>query len=253
MATLRIVLKSTALMVAIAVLAPAQMLVLALTRGPLSMRLPAVFHRLVCAALGLRVDVRGAPVPAAHAIFLCNHISHLDIPVIGSVLRACFVAKDEIGDWPVFGTLARLQHTVFISRNARRTDQAAAALSTALDGGHRLVLFPEGTTSDGRAVLPFKSSLFAALVDDSFQHVALQPMTLELVAVDGQAIAEGGDRDLYAYHGAMQMLPHLLAFMRTSGAQLRLTFHAPLPPAAGMSRKALAALAQARVAQADAP
>lgn len=248
-AGLRVVVKSIALGVVIVVLVPAQLLVLALTHGPASLRLPALFHRLVCAVLGLRVELRGTPVPAGHAVFICNHLSHLDIPVIGSVLRASFVAKDDIRGWPVFGPLARLQHTVFISRNARRTDQAASALTDALDAGHSLVLFPEGTTSDGSQVLPFKSSIFAALVTPTLAHVALQPMTLELLAVDGRSVADAGHRDLYAYHGDMQLLPHLLAFMRLSGARLRLSLHVPLPQEPALSRKALAALAHARVSQ----
>lgn len=249
---LRMPVKILALFAAIIVLAPVQLLVLALTHGPASMVLPALFHRLVCVVLGLRVEVRGTPVASSHAVFISNHLSHLDIPVIGSVLRACFVAKDDIRDWPLFGPLARLQHTVFVSRNPRRVAEVASALGAALAEGHRLVLFPEGTTSDGNSVLPFKSSVFAVLADPALRQVVLQPMTLELLAVDGKSIAGGGDRDRdrYAYHGDMQLLPHLLAFMRGSGARLRLTLHAPLPDVAGMSRKALATLAHARVSQA---
>ncbi len=239
-----------ALLAAIVAVIPTQSLVLAVTRGPASMVLPALFHRLFCRVLGLQVEVRGVPVASPHVVFISNHLSHLDVPVIGSVLRACFVAKDDIRDWPLFGLLARLQHTVFVSRNPRRVAEVAAALTTALAAGHRLVLFPEGTTSDGSTVLPFKTSVFAVLADPALRHVVLQPMTIELLAVDGKAIADGGDRDRYAYHGDMQLLPHLLAFMRVSGARLRLTLHAPLPDAADLPRKALAALAHARVSQA---
>ena len=249
LSTLRTTFKTLALLAAIVLLAPMQLLVLAVTRGSASMVLPALFHRLVCVVLGLQVEVRGAPVASKQAVFISNHLSHLDIPVIGSVLRACFVAKDDIREWPVFGGLARLQHTVFVSRNPRRVAEVASALAAALAAGHRLVLFPEGTTSDGSTVLPFKSSVFAVLSDPALRHVVLQPFTLELLAVDGRTIAGGGDRDRYAYHGGMTLLPHLLAFMRGSGARLRMTLHAPLPDAAGLTRKALAALAHARVAQ----
>ena len=238
-----------ALAAIILMLAPIQLLVLAMTRGRTAMALPVLFHRLVCAVLGIKVDVRGKPAPAARVVFISNHLSHLDIPAIGSVLRACFVAKDDIRGWPVFGPLAGLQQTVFISRDPRRAADAAPQLRRTLDAGHSLVLFPEGTTSDGSAVLPFKSSIFAMLVDPTLRDVVLQPMTIDLVAIDGRATANGGDRDGYAYHGDMQLLPHLLAFMRLSGARLRLTFHECLAQEDDRSRKVLAAQAHARVAQ----
>jgi len=233
----------------IAVVVPAQLLVLAVSRGPASMVLPGWFHRLLCRILGLQVEVQGVPVSSAQVVFISNHLSHLDIPVIGSVLSACFVAKDDIRSWPVFGFLSRLQQTVFVSRNPRRVAEVTSALAAALAAGHRLVLFPEGTSSDGGTVLRFKSSVFSLLADPALRHVVLQPMTIELLAVDGRSIADGGDRDRYAYYGAMRLLPHLLSFMRGSGARLRLTLHAPLPDTAGQPRKALAALAHARVAQ----
>ncbi|MEO5565586.1 MAG: lysophospholipid acyltransferase family protein [Luteimonas sp.] len=242
-------LKLLALFVATAVLVPIQWLLLALTHGPASMVLPAVFHRMVCIVLGLRVEVHGAPVASPHAIFISNHLSYLDVPVIGSVLRACFVAKDEVRGWPLLGPLARLQHTVFVSRNPRRAAAVSASLGRALGLGHRLVLFPEGTTSDGSLVLPFKSSVFAVLADPALAQVVLQPITIELLTVDGQDIGRGGNRDGYAYYGDMQLLPHLLAFMRGTGARLRLTLHAPVQQSAGMSRKSLAKLAHARISQ----
>ena len=247
---MRVFAKMLLIMAMVIVVTPLQLLLLAFTRGPASMYLPGQFHRLMCAVLGLRVQVRGTPVAGSQAVFICNHLSHLDIPVIGSVLRACFVAKDDIRGWPVFGALARLQQTVFISRNARRAGDASKVLKVALDAGHRLVLFPEGTTSDGSGVLPFKSSIFAVLADSSLHHVALQPMTVELLAVDGELVAEGGNRDRYACYGQMRLLPHLLAFMQLSGATLRLSFHPPLPREEQASRKVLAALAYAAVSQA---
>jgi 1-acyl-sn-glycerol-3-phosphate acyltransferase len=249
LASLRVLVKTIVLGVVILTLAPIQVVVVALTRRRAAMWLPMLFHRLICVVLGLQVEVRGAPQRASRTVFISNHLSHLDIPVIGSVLRACFVAKDDIRGWLVFGALARLQQTVFISRNPRRAGEIALMLSAALDAGRCLVLFPEGTTSDGSTVLPFKSSIFAMLVDPSLPDMVLQPMTIELLEVDGRAIIDGGDRDLYAYHGDMQMGPHLFAFMRLSGARVRLTFHAILPQQETRSRKTLAALAHASVSQ----
>jgi 1-acyl-sn-glycerol-3-phosphate acyltransferase len=249
LAWLRVVVKTTVLVLLILMLVAMQVVVLALARRRAATRLLMLFYRLACVVLGLHVDVRGVPERAQRTVYISNHLSHLDIPVIGSVLRASFVAKDDIRGWPVFGALARLQQTVFISRNPRRAGEIASMLGAALDAGRSLVSFPEGTTSDGSAVLPFKSSIFAMLVDPSLPDMVMQPMTIELLEVDGRAIVDGGDRDLYAYHRDMQMGPHLFAFMRLSGARVRLTFHPILPQQDNHSRKSLAALAHASVSQ----
>ena len=243
----RVFAKALALAVLVLVIAPLQALVRLFSQGPASMHLPRLFHRGMCAILGLQVELSGKPTPATQAVFISNHLSYLDVAAIGSVLSACFVAKDDVRGWPVMGFLAGLQHTVFISRKSRDAHAAAAALSSALDSGHRLVLFPEGTTSDGSAVLPFKSSIFAVLADQALDHVVLQPISLALLDVDCRGIDAGGNRDLYAYHGDMHMGPHLLAFMRLSGAHLRIRFHAPLPRLPQESRKQLAARVHAAV------
>ena len=249
MAWLRVVVKTTVLVLLIIVLVAMQVVLVAVARRRAATWLLMLFYRLACAVIGLQVDVSGLPERALRTVFISNHLSHLDIPAIGSVLRACFVAKDDIRGWPVFGEVSRLQQTVFISRNPRRAGEIASMLGAALDAGRCLVLFPEGTTSDGSAVLPFKSSIFAMLVDPSLPDMVMQPMTIELLEVDGRAIVDGGDRDLYAYHRDMQMGPHLFAFMRLSGARVRLTFHAILPRQDNQSRKTLAALAHASVSQ----
>lgn len=246
---LRIVLKTSALTAMVIAVIPTQLSVLAFTRGPASLRLPALFHRLFCRVLGIRVEVRGKPVSGTQAVFISNHLSYLDVSVIGGVVQGCFVAKEDVRGWPIFGALSRLQQTVFITRNARRVAEAVATLRAALEAGHRLVLFPEGTTSDGSAVLPFKSSSFSVLADPSLRHVVLQPMTVELLEVDGRVVADGGNRDRYAYHGEMTLVPHLLAFMALSGARVRLAFHAPLEGRQELSRKQLAAAAQVQVSR----
>lgn len=247
----RIVWKSIALAAVVLVIVPTQALALALTNGPGSTRIALRFHRWVCAVLGVDVAIRGTPARAAQVVFACNHLSYLDVAVLGSVLRATFVAKDDVRGWPLAGVLARLQNSVFVSRDPRRAPEVVAAMRAALAVEHRLVLFAEGTTSGGSRVLPFKSSAFAPLTDPALQDVAIQPVTIELLAVDGRAIDDGGDRDRYAYHGDATLLPHLVGFMRGSGASVRMTFHAPLQRLPDDTRKTLAASAHASVAQPD--
>lgn len=244
---MRTIARLIALLAVMAVLAPVQALLLATTRGPASTRFPMLVHGVLCRLLGLRVEVRGQPVGSPRAVYLSNHLSYLDVPALGSFLRCRFVAKEEVNGWPMFGWLSRLQRTVFVSRNPRRAAEVSRAIATAVSSGHRLVLFPEGTTSDGSRVLPFKSSLFAVLADPGLAPLELQPVSIELLEVDGRKVRTGGDRDLYAYHGEMQLLPHLFAFMGGTGARVRISFHAPLQDFTGCSRKELAALAHASV------
>lgn len=226
--------------------APLQWLLLRLHRGRVANVLPRLFHRGASRIVGLDVTVEGRPVPG-QVVFVGNHLSHLDVLALGSVLDASFVAKDEIAGWPVLGWLTRLQQTVFVSRDPRAARSATGALRDALQAGRSLVLFPEGTSSDGRAVLEFKSSAFALFGEPGMGGVALQPVSLELVEVDGQPPGDGVDRDLYAYHGDAVLAPHLLRFLSSRGARLAIRFHAPIEAPGAMDRKQLARLAHARV------
>jgi 1-acyl-sn-glycerol-3-phosphate acyltransferase len=217
-------------------------------RGRASMWLPPRFHAAFARVLGLRVRYHGEPAEGRGVVHLANHLSYLDVPVLGSRVRTRFVAKEDVRGWPLFGFMARLQQTVFISRARHRAGEVGGQLALALSQAHGLLLFPEGTTSDGAGVLPFKSSVFAPLVGQ--EGLLLQPVRIELLAVDGRAVAAGGDRDRYAYHGDATLLPHLWRFLRGSGAELAVHFLPPLAPPTGADRKALAQAAWSSVAAA---
>lgn len=120
------------------------------------------------------VRVIGMPDPTVRFL-VANHISWLDIPVLGSKLRTNFIAKDDVAEWPGIGPLARRTETLFVSRT-KRCDVArqAGMIAERLAAGDRLLLFAEGTTSDGTALFPFRSSLFAAaLACDRVQPVMI--------------------------------------------------------------------------------
>ena len=120
----------------------------------------AVFTRLI----GIRVRVIGSPAGATGArplMFVSNHSSWIDVPMLGGVLEGCFVAKDDVAKWPLISVIARLGRTVFVSRTRASTARERDAMRETLRGGDRLILFPEGTSSDGSRVLPFRSSFFA--------------------------------------------------------------------------------------------
>ncbi|MEO8161295.1 MAG: lysophospholipid acyltransferase family protein [Arenimonas sp.] len=224
---------------------PTQAVMLACSRGRASMWLPPHFHAAFARVFGLRVSYEGVPLQGRGVVHLSNHLSYLDVQALGRVLRTRFVAKEDVRGWPVFGLLSRLQQTVFISRQRHRAGAVGDALVLALAGEHGLLLFPEGTTSDGSTVLPFKSSVFAPLL--AVPGLRLQPVRIELLSVDGEAIANGGDRDRYAYHGDATLVPHLWRFLRGSGAELRVRFLEPITVAPDADRKALAREACAAV------
>jgi len=214
------------------------------------MWLPRRFHAVFARVLGLRVEYEGEALQGAGVVHVCNHLSYLDVPVLGQRLPTRFVAKEDVRGWPVFGLLARTQQTLFISRARQRAAGAGAMVAQALGGEHGLMLFPEGTTSDGASVLPFRPGAFEPL--RAREGLRLQPVRIELLAVAGAGVDAGGDRDLYAYHGDATLLPHLWRFLCGSGARVRVSFLPPLAIEAGMDRKALACAAWAAVGGAQA-
>lgn len=251
---LRAAAKLVALVLLSGLVMPFQLLVMVFTRGRSAYVLPRLWHRCVCAILGIRVEVLGTPQPGDATLYVGNHISHFDIPLLGSVLRARFIAKDDMRDWPGVTFVAGLQQTLFISRRARDAGSVATQVADAMRPGDALVLFAEGTTSDGTSVAAFKSSLFALVAGRQGEAVArgwtVQPFTIELRGIDGHPLRDAGDRDRYAFHGNVDAGAHVGAFLRGRGATLRLHLHAPIAIAPGATRKTLAAHAHAIVASA---
>jgi 1-acyl-sn-glycerol-3-phosphate acyltransferase len=191
-------------------------------------------------AFGLKIEIAGTPVKDRQTLFVANHVSYFDILALGSLLRASFVAKADVARWPLFGLLARECQTIFIDRKRAAAAHGKNLLADALASGKSLIVFPEGTSTDGAAVLPFKSTLFAAAADAP--DLMVQPVTIELVST------ATGQRDLYAWHGDMTLAPHLWAFAKNGGAHVRVHFHAPHAAAAFADRKALARLCHEAVA-----
>ena len=241
-ASLRAGLKIAAILLASAVLMPPQWLFMRFTRGRASFVLPRLWFVCLRRAMGLRLEIVGTPRDTGGTLFVGNHISHYDIVLLGSILRARFIAKDEMESWPGVRFIGALGQTVFISRRRQDTASVAAAIAAQMRPDHDLVLFAEGTTSSGEQVAPFKSSLLAPFLGPqaAAQAWQLQPFTLDVVSVDGHALSAGGDRDGYAFHGGMQAGPHVSRFFRMSGALVRVTFHEPIAIPPGTDRKALA-------------
>lgn len=247
MRNLRAALKLIAFALLVVAILPTQSLLLMMKWERAAARWGQLWHRAVCGVLGIEVVVEGQPLDDGLAAYVGNHLSYLDIPVVASVVRGSFIAKREMRGWPVFGWLAMLQRTVFISRDRCDAAQVMVQIDAVLGSGRNLIVFPEGTSSAGARVLPFKSSLFSVLRRHLDKGLKIQPFTIDLCVVDGCSANKLADRDAYAYYGDIMLAPHLWAFMRGSGAQVRLVFHSPLALSEGIDRKSMAMLAHGHV------
>jgi 1-acyl-sn-glycerol-3-phosphate acyltransferase len=198
----------------------------------------AFYWRSVARLLGLEVRVIGAPAigRARPVIYVCNHSSWLDIPALGGRLRACFVAKDDVAGWPIVGTIARLGRTVFVSRSRQGIGRERDQMQLRLRAGDDLILFPEGTSSDGSRVLPFHSSFFAAAYGSAAPLV--QPVSVVYDRLAGLPVGRSS-RAMFAWYGDMDLAPHVWRLAQWRGKRVTLLFHTPLDPADFASRKAL--------------
>jgi 1-acyl-sn-glycerol-3-phosphate acyltransferase len=224
-------------------LMPVQLLGLAL-RQPWVATFPRFYHRRCCRILGLRVRTIGRPADARPVLFASNHVSYLDITVLGSLLPASFVAKSEVARWPLFGQLAKLQRSVFVDRRARTTAQQRDSIAARLAAKDALILFPEGTSGDGNRPRPFKSALFS--VADS-PSVTVQPVSIAYTRLDGVPLGRVM-RPLVAWYGSMAMAPHLWTLLGLGTIEAVVEFHPPTTLAACGSRKKLANYCRERVA-----
>jgi len=194
------------------------------------------YHATLCWLIGLKVQVVGTPCRDRPVLFLSNHSSWLDILVLGGVLEAAFVSKAEVGTWPLVRTVARLGRTLFVSRNRGTTAKEAEAMRARLAGGDSLILFPEGTSSDGARVLPFRSS-FLATADAAR---SIQPVSVVYDRLGGLPCCRR-DRPLFAWYGDMEIGSHFWRLARRNGSRATVLLHQPFSPAVLPDRKALAA------------
>ena len=221
--------------------------------------LPMVWQRVAAFMVGLRVRVEGTPAVARPLLIVSNHVSWLDIVTLGSLMPVSFIAKREVSEWPVVRRLARLQRSVFIDR-ARRTATAEAgeAIANRLAGGDALVLFAEGTTGDGISVLPFRSALVGAAAkasrggatnDDGSTRadtITIQPVAIVYTAMQGLPIGRLRMTDI-AWHGDMDLAPHLSNLVATGAVDAVVAFGTPLVLGAGTDRKQATAAAEREV------
>lgn len=214
--------------------------VLLLLKSPLRSTFPMVYHRTCMAIIGIDVELRGKRCRDHPVMFAVNHSSYLDITLLGALMPVSFVAKAEVASWPLYGMLAKLQRTVFVERNSRKVNEQRTEMVARLERGQDLVLFPEGTSSDGNGVLPFKSALLsAAEIEINGKPVAVQPISIAYTHLDGIPLGRHF-RPFYTWFGDMEMASHIWQMIALGKLRVVIEFHPPLTVAEAGSRKVLA-------------
>jgi len=213
--------------------------------------LPRFFHRMVMRLMGFRIRVVGRLADDRPLLLTPNHVSWIDISVLGSVAGVSFIAKSEMAGWPVFGTFARLQRSIFVERERKqRAGEQASEISRRLGAGDIMVLFAEGTTSDGNMTLPFKSTLFGAasmtIAEGAAETVHIQPVAIAYTRLHGLPLGRT-HRPLAAWIGDEELAPHMLALMRHGAMDAEVHFGEPVAFTARSSRKETARLVEDRV------
>lgn len=201
-------------------------------------RIAAWWHRVLLRILNVHVTVHGTPL-CRPSLLVCNHVSWLDIPLIGASAPVRFVSRHDVKRWPVAGLLAEACGTLYIERGAGRSHVTAASMRQHLATGS-VALFPESTTTDGTGVAPFRARLFQAALD---AEAPVQPVALRYGPDrDGQVVAP--------FLGDDALVSHLLRILRSGGLQAELRFLAALYPDPDTARRPLADQARERVERA---
>jgi 1-acyl-sn-glycerol-3-phosphate acyltransferase len=195
------------------------------------------WHRSLCRCLSLEVRAIGRPEPAG--LLVGNHISWLDIPVLGGLAPARFVSKAEVRTWPLVGWLAGLSGTIFLQRGDHQASAIARSIGARVQRGELVAIFPEGTTHDGRALGRFHARLFAAVEQD---EARILPVAIRY--------GRNAEPDPIApFIGDDTLLAHLARILKHPGLSVTVTFLEPIS-AAGLSRRQLAEACRAAIAEA---
>ena len=197
--------------------------------------------RLVLACLGISWRRVGQPMTGPGA-FVANHSSWLDILTLNAATPLFFVSKAEVAGWPGINILTRVTNTHFVTRDPRLARQQADEFAARVRAGHRLLFFPEGTSTDGRRVLPFKPTLFQGFLDPALPDgLAIQPVSAVYHA------PPGSDPRFYGWWADMALGPHLLHVLSVPHqGSVTVVLHPPVP-VSGQTRKTLALLTETAV------
>ena len=221
---------------------------------PLARWFPHWYHRRACRILGVRCTIEGVILRDRPVLVISNHASWLDIPVLSAMAPVSFVAKKEISRWPFVATLAKLQRTVFVDRERRTTvGDTANEILGRLASGDAIVLFAEGTSSDGNRVLPFKTSLFAAAKPSepdgtaaNTSNTVVQTVSIVYLRRNGLPLGWAGRR-AFGYFGDVDIGPNAWSILTGGPIDAVIKIGPPVPLDAFKDRKDLARRAEEAV------
>ncbi len=198
--------------------------------------------RLGTRCLGIRARIVGTPPPAG-ALVVANHQGYADVVTIGGLFPSIFAARHDMRAWPMFGALARSGATIFINRDDKRAAyRGVGQVAGALGAGATVVAFPEGTSTDGSGLLPFRTGIFQAAVDAGAPVV---PAAIRYLTIDGVPVTDA-NRDVVGWFRGEPFIGHILRLSAHRHVEAEVTFGEPLRQPHG-DRRALAAAAEASV------
>lgn len=212
---------------------------------PMARIVPVLFHRGVLVLFGVRLHIIGELSSKRPLLLVANHISWLDIAVLSAIAPVSFVAKAEMASWPLLGWLAKMQRTIFVVREARRSSgQQADQIAERLAAHEIMILFPEATTTDGNALAPFKTPLFEAakraIHSAHLDHATVQPLALQYTRLAGLPIGRA-ERPHVAWPGEIGLAESLLPLVRAGALDVHVRLGAPVIMYEDSNRKRVAA------------
>ena len=201
--------------------------------------IPYFYHKLCRRVFGIKIKIFGK-VPINSPVFLIsNHASYLDIVILGSLFKASFVAKKEVAKWPLLGILAKLQNTIFIDRRISSLKSQENEIIKHLNEKKNLVIFPEGTSSDGNKVLPFKSSLFNIFERNLNSKISIQTVTIVYKKINGKLL-NYTDRKNITWHSNMDLITNIFNVLKKFNIEIEVIFNEKLLPGKEYDRKKIA-------------
>jgi len=210
-----------------------------------------IWHRLIVRALGMHIHVKGTLSNQRPLLVASNHISWTDIMVLGSMVDVKFIARADMEGWPLIGMLSKLQRTVFIERERKRSSgDQASEIANRMAKGDAMVLFAEGSTGDGNLLLPFKSTLFGAasmaLSEGAVEQVFIQPVAIVYTRLHGVPLGRR-HRPIAAWIGDEDLMPHLKVLLAEGALDVEVHFGEPVPFSKGSNRKETSRLMESQV------
>lgn len=201
--------------------------------------IPYFYHKICLRIFGIKIKTFGKVSINFPILLISNHASYLDIIILGSLFKTSFIAKKEISKWPLLGILAKLQNTIFIDRRVSSLKNQENQIIKHLNEKKNLVIFPEGTSSDGNRVLPFKSSLFNIFEKNLNSKILVQTITIVYKKINGIAMNRI-ERKNITWHSNMDLIPNIFNVLKKLSIEVEIIFNDEFLPSKEYDRKKLA-------------